>query len=289
MQRRELLKGFVFAGAAIATWRGSFAKAEPALDGTDSRLAALEREHGGRLGVAVLDTGSGKRATYRDDERFLMCSTFKLLLAAAVLQRVDAGREQLDRRVVFGKDVLLDYAPVTSRHVGPPGMTVAELCAAAITLSDNTAANLLIGSVGGPAAVTGFARSLGDLHTVLDRMEPELNPYDTTTPQAMLGDMQQLLLGDVLSQASRERLTHWLLDCRTGLQSLRAGLPNGWRVGDKTGQWDGNGAGANNDIAIIWPSERKPLLVTAYYMNHTTNPSTRKAVLADVGRVVASL
>ncbi|MBU6477920.1 MAG: class A beta-lactamase [Xanthomonadaceae bacterium] len=289
MRRRDVLKGLALGGAAIATGRLAPAAAKPALDGVRAQLAMLERRHGGRLGVAILDTGSGRREGYRDDERFLMCSTFKLLLAAAVLKRVDQGNEQLDRRIVFGRNVLLDYAPVTRQHVGPPGMTVAQLCEAAITLSDNTAANLLITRVGGPAAVTGFARSLGDPHTVLDRMEPELNPRDTTTPDSMLGDMQKLLLGDVLSQPSRERLTHWLLNCRTGLQSLRAGIPNGWRVGDKTGQWDGNGAGANNDIAIVWPPNRKPILVAAYYMNHTTDPSTRKALLAEVGRLVATL
>lgn len=289
MNRRELLKGFVVGGAAIALQRKAFASTKPAPDGVAAQLAMLERKHGGRLGVAMLDTGSGKGAGHRADERFLMCSTFKLLLAAAVLKRVDEGRERLDRRIVFGKDVVLDWAPVTGKHVGRPGMTVAELCEAAITLSDNTAANLLITRIGGPGVVTAFARSLGDPHTVLDRMEPELNPRDTTTPNAMLGDMQKLLLGDVLSQASRGQLTHWLLNCRTGLQSLRAGLPNGWRVGDKTGQWDGNGTGTNNDVAIVWPPGRKPLLVAAYYMTDTTDVAARKAVLAEVGRIAASL
>ena len=289
MNRRELLKGIALGSVLMAAGRMRPGAAKPALDNAGARLAMLERKHGGRLGVAMLDTGSGKRVGHRADERFLMCSTFKLLLVAAVLKRVDQGHEALDRRIVFGKDVLLDYAPVTKRHAGSPGMTIAELCEAAITLSDNTAANLLIARVGGPAAVTGFARSLGDLHTVLDRMEPELNPRDTTTPNAMLGDMQKLLLDDVLLPASRERLTRWLVDCQTGLQSLRAGMPNGWRVGDKTGQWDGNGTGANNDIAIVWPPGRKPLLVAAYCMTHATNVAARKAVLAEVGRIAATL
>ena len=289
MNRRELLKGFVLGSALVATGRMGLAGAKPALEDAGARLAMLERKHGGRLGVAMLDTGSGKGAGHRADVPFLMCSTFKLLLVAAVLKRVDRGEEKLDRRIVYGKDVLLDWAPVTSKHVGPPGLTIAELCGAAITLSDNTAANLLITRVGGPAAVTEFARSLGDLHTVLDRMEPELNPRDTTTPNSMLGDMQKLLLGDVLSRASRGQLTQWLLDCQTGLQSLRAGVPNGWRVGDKTGQWDGNGTGANNDIAVIWPPGRKPLLVAAYYMTRTTDVAARKAVLAEVGRIAATL
>lgn len=286
MNRRSLLKSVGIGAMALAVAPRLHAVQSA---GAGTRFASLEREHGGRLGVAILDTGSGYRVAHRGDERFLICSTFKLLLAAAVLWRVDHGGERLDRRIVFGKGALLEYAPATQQHVGPPGMTIAELCAAAIKLSDNTAANLLLKEVGGPQAVTAYARSLGDKFTLLDRIEPALNPCDTTTPKSMLGDMQQLLLGNRLSQSSRELLIRWLVACQTGLQSLRAGLPDGWRVGDKTGQWDGNGAGANNDIAIIWPPGRKPLLVTAYYMNHTTDPSTRKAVLADIGRIVASM
>lgn len=289
MRRREVLKDLALGGAAIVAARLAPAIAAPASKGAEAKLALLERRHGGRLGVAVLDTGSGRRVAHRADERFLMCSTFKLLLVSAVLARVDAGKERLDRRIVFGKDVLLDYAPTTKQHVGPPGMTVAQLCEAAITLSDNTAANLLITSLGGPSAVTRYARSLGDRFTLLDRFEPELNPRDNTTPLSMLADMRQLLLDDRLSRSSRELLTGWLVGCRTGLQTLRAGMPKDWRIGDKTGQWDGNGTGANNDIAIIWPPNRKPILVTAYYMNNTADPSTRKTVLAEVGRIVASI
>ena len=289
MRRRDVLKGMTLGGAAIAMARMAPGLAKPALDGVGAKLATLERRYDGRLGVAILDTGSGRREGHRDDERFLMCSTFKLLLAAAVLQRVDRGDEKPDRRIVFGKDALLDYAPTAKQHVGPPGMTIAALCEAAVTWSDNTAANLLLKEIGGPQAVTAFARSLGDRATVLDRYEPALNPVDTTTPKSMLGNMQQLLLGDRLSQSSRESLIDWMVACQTGLQSLRAGMPGDWRVGDKTGQWDGDGTGANNDIAIVWPPQRKPILVSAYYMNHTVEPSARKAVLAEVGRIVASM
>lgn len=289
MQRRELLKGFVLGGAVFAAWRGSFAAAKPAPDGPGARLAALERKHGGRLGVAIFDTDSGKGVTHRADERFLMCSTFKLLLAATVLARVDAGKEKLGRRIVFGKDALLDYAPVTSKHVGPPGMTIAALCEAAVTLSDNTAANLLLTEIGGPAAVTRHVRSLGDPVTRLDRTEPTLNRWDgdkdTTTPAWMLRDMQSLLLGKALSDSSREQLADWLLHSQTGADSLRAGLPVGWREGDKTG----SGNTANNDIAIVWPPGRKPLLVTAYYDNPRIDAAARKVLLAEVGRIVAAL
>jgi beta-lactamase class A len=289
MRRRDMLKGIALGGAAIAMARMAPASAKPALDGAGAKLARLERQHGGRLGVAILDTDSGRREGYRDDERFLMCSTFKLLLAAAVLERVDRGEDKLDRHIVFGKDALLDYAPAAKQHVGPPGMTIEALCEAAVTWSDNTAANLLLKGIGGPQAVTVYARSLGDRSTLLDRYEPALNPVDTTTPKSMLDDMQQLLLGNRLSESSRGLLIRWMVACQTGLQSLRAGMPKDWRIGDKTGQWDGDGTGANNDIAIVWPPGRKPILVTAYYMNHTTDPSTRKAVLAQVGRIVAAL
>ena len=257
----------------------------------EDRLAALERQRGGRLGVAVLDTGNGKRLAHRAGERFLMCSTFKWLAAAAVLARVDRGVERLDRRIAFGKDVVLSYAPVTSLHTGGQGMTVAELCQAAITVSDNTAANLLLSSLGGPSAVTAFARSLGDQTTRLDRTEPELNVgapgdvRDTTTPEAMLGDLQKVLLGDVLAKDSRGQLEAWLRATTTGNDTLRAGMPASWVVGDKTGS---GSHGERNDVAIVWPPQRKPLLIAAYYVNPSIDDTGRNSVLAEVGRIAAA-
>lgn len=290
MNRRDLLKTALM-GASMLALGPAFARTVEVSDAI-TRLAALERRHGGRLGVAIRDSGSGRRITHRGDERFLMCSTFKLLVVAAVLARVDRGAEQLDRRIVFGQDVLLAYAPVTRRRVGAPGMRVDELCHAAITLSDNTAANLLLASLGGPVALTGFARSLGDPVTRLDRIEPDLNLdsagdlRDTTTPKAMLDTMQRLLLGHVLSPASRAQLLEWLRGCATGNTQLRAGVPADWIVGDKTG----SGAhGEANDVAILWPPQRKPLLVTAYYTGLHADADGRHAVLAEVGRIAASI
>ena len=289
MQRRDLLKGFVLGGAFIALGRAGIASAARLPADVAARLAAVERRYGGRLGVAILDTGSGERVSHRGEERFLMCSTFKLLLVSAILARADRGEEKLDRHIVYDQAMVLDWAPVTRKHVGPPGMTIEQLCVAAITLSDNTAANLLLEQVGGPAAVTRWARDLGDTVTRLDRNEPSLNrpdgDKDTTAPDATLADMRKLLLGDVLTQRSRGRLIHWLLACRTGADSLRAGLPPDWQEGDKTG----SGRTANNDIAILWPPLRKPLLVTAYYENAHADVSAREAVLAEVGRIVAAM
>lgn len=291
MNRRNLLKGALI-GASALVLRPTFSLAAGSQDAAQARLIALERRHGGRLGVAILDTGNGRRIAHRADERFLMCSTFKLLAVATLLARVDRGAERLDRRIAFGKDAVLAYAPVTSHRVGAPGMTVAELCEAAITVSDNTAANLLLASMGGPAAVTAYARSLGDPVTRLDRIEPELNiaspgdVRDTTTPSAMLADLQVLLLGDALSHASRGQLLEWLRATSTGTEQLRAGLPAGWQAGDKTGS---GAQHETNDIAIIWPPQRKPLLVTAYYAGSSADTDERHAVLAAVGRIAASI
>ena len=296
MHRRNLLKGALLGATCFAVRPAlTLAAGADANAGTGraaARLVALERRYGGRLGVAILDTGSGRQATHRGDERFLMCSTAKLLAVAAVLARVDHGAQRLDRRIVFGREALLSYAPVTRQHVGAPGMSVAELCQAAIEVSDNTALNLLLTSLGGPATVTAFARQLGDEVTRLDRFEPDLNlgapgdVRDTTTPSAMLATMRKLLLGDVLAEASRKHLLDWLRACITGTDKLRAGLPAGWTAGDKTGS---GSHGESNDVAICFPPQREPLLVTAYYAAPDAEPSTRSAVLAEVGRIAASI
>jgi beta-lactamase class A len=288
MDRRSVLKGITVGAVALGV-RPSLSLAETKTG--HAAWAALERQYGGRLGVATLDTASGQRGGHRADERFLMCSTFKMLLAAAVLWRVDHGKEQLDRRLVFGKEALLDYAPVASQHVGPPGMTLAELCEAAVSLSDNTAANVLLAHLGGPSVVTAFARQLGDAMTRLDHIEPALNVpspdhvSDTTTPNAMLANLQKLMLGDILSEASRKRLTTWMLGTITGKNLLRAGLPADWRVGDKTGRYDTQ----TNDVAIIWPTGRKPLLVAVYYENPAKDADARATVLAAAGRIIGTM
>jgi beta-lactamase class A len=266
----------------------------PALaDDASSALADLERRVGGRLGVAALDTASGREVGHRGEERFPLCSTFKFLAAALVLARADRGLERLDRRVIYSDKDLVTYSPVTKDHVGPGGLSMAEICEAAVTLSDNTAGNLMLASFGGPPGLTAYARTLGDVLTRLDRIETELNeatpgdPRDTTTPNAMLGDMQRLLVGDALSVDSRRQLAGWLLASKTGAKRVRAGLPSDWRVGDKTAS--GNN-GTANDIAIAWPPGRAPILVAVYFTGSTISDEARNAVIADAGRIaVASL
>ena len=253
-------------------------------------LRDIQKKSGGRLGCAVLDTSTGRRAGIRLNERFPMCSTFKVASTAFVLHRVDQGIERLDRRIVFSRKDLLSYAPISEKHVGPPGMTVAEICQAAMTWSDNTAANLLLDSFGGPKALTAFLRSIGDPVTRLDRTEPALNeatpgdPRDSTTPAAMLEDLHRFVLGNTLGVSSRSMLANWMVANTTGGTSLRAGMPGDWKIGDKTGS---GGYGSTNDMAVIWTPHRAPVLVTAYLTECSLPSKQRYAILADVGRAVA--
>ena len=253
----------------------------------DVRFREIERTSRGRLGVQIVDTATGAEYGHRADERFLMCSTFKLLASALVLHRADRGLEKLDRRIVFGKEALVPHSPVTEQHLGGAGMTLAELCEATMTTSDNAAANLILASYGGPAAVTAFVRTLGDRTTRLDRYEPHLNRWDderdTTSPSAMLASLGKVALGDALAPPSRELLVRWLRANTTGDTRLKAGLPAGWAIGDKTGAGDGT----TNDIGIVWPpAGRAPLLVTAYLTRSSASFEARNAALAQVGRLL---
>ena len=281
----------VLAGLAAAVLAPS-ARAEDSTAAAEARIAAIEKSAGGRLGVAVIDSGgAGRRIAHRADERFPMCSTFKVLAAGAALKRVDAGAERLDRALAYGPADLLEYAPISKAHVGAGAMSLAEACAAAIQWSDNTAANLVLGAVGGPSGVTAFARTLGDPVTRLDRNEPTLNSAipgderDTTSPMAMARDLQALLLGDVLSAASRKQLEAWMIGDKVGDQRLRAGLPANWGIGDKTGTGD---HGVANTIAILRPPGRAPLLASVYYAESDAPIEARNAVHRDVALAIVA-
>lgn len=289
MTRRKFMIG---AGAAalffpLATARGA---SQPAAQADFAEtLAMIETEAGGRLGVAALDLTSNRRLAYRPGELFPLCSTFKLLAAAAVLARVDLGRERLARAIPIEAARLLPNSPTTGKHAGGH-LTLAELCEAAITLSDNLAGNLLLEAVDGPAGLTRYLRSIGDRVSRLDRWETELNeslpgdPRDTTSPAAMLADLQALLVGDVLSPSSRSQLITWLLANKTGGTRLRAGLPAAWQVGDKTGAGE---RGSTNDVGIVFPPGRAPLLIAAYLTATSAPVDRRNAALAAAARAVA--
>jgi beta-lactamase class A len=293
ISRRSLIGGSLLAIPALYSLTSLAADADSSSSPSiEQQLAELERRHGGRLGVAILDTGSQQLINYRGDERFALCSTFKALLAAFVLVRVDRDQEDLSRLIVYGKEQLVPYSPITEKHTGEGGLSVGSICEAAVTLSDNTAANLLLDSIGGPQALTAWLRSMGDEVTRLDRREPELNenragdPQDTTTPVAMLHSLRTLMFGNVLSPASRDQLIAWLVSNKTGDQKLRAGLPKGWRVGDKTGSGSNN---ASNDVAVIWRPKRKPVIVTVYYTHSKASTEQANALIAEVGRLVGMI
>jgi len=275
-----------FGTAGLCLAGSTFARASDA-----SPFADIEAGLGGRVGVMALDTGDGFEMSYRADERFAMCSTFKWLLAAFVLSRVDRHEIALDEPLSYGPEDLLDYAPVAKAHVDTGSLTVEALCRAAVSISDNTAANLLLERVGGPVELTAFLRRSGDAVTRLDRNEPDLNTNipgderDTTSPRAMVGTMNRFLLGDLLSARSRDRLIRWLKETSTGLDRLRAGLPAGWLAGDKTGTGVN---GAANDVAIVWPPDRKPILIASYLSESEATSEARNAAHAEIAATIAT-
>ena len=253
-------------------------------------LETYERESGGRIGVYAENFATGKKLGWRADERFVMCSTFKASLAACVLARVDRGEEQLAAMIPYGKADLLDYAPVAKQNLSAGAMSVTEMCKAIVELSDNTCANLLLARIGGPATLTAFWRSLGDTTSRLDHNEPELNrsrpgdPHDTTTPAAMAGNLRRLIVGEALTPGSRTLLTDWMVNCKTGANRLRGGLPAGWKIGDKTGS---NGKDAAGDIGVAWPKPDTPILITTYVQGGAPTATQIEAAFARVGRMVA--
>lgn len=269
-------------------------------DGAAAQLAALERASGGRLGVHALDTGSGASLGWRQDERFALCSTFKLLLAGLVLREVEAGRIDGAAPIAFSAADLVPHAPVVQAALdaGTTSMTALELARAAQVTSDNVAANLLIDRLGGPAAITAALRALGDPTTRLDRREPALNLVppgelrDTTTPEAIARTTAALVAGEVLSPAGRETLAQWLVDTGTGLRRLRAGFPAHWRAGDKTGTGIAPVmANKHNDVAVAWPLGRAAIVVACYFEADGHHPQARAvddAVLAQVGAIAAA-
>lgn len=266
--------------------------AAPARLDLGAAVAAAEKATGGRVGLAVHDTATGRRFSHRGTERFPMASTFKSLLVAAVLARVDAAKERLDRAVPVRQADILPVSPVSKRHVGGTA-TVAELCEGTIIYSDNTAANLLLPSVGGPAGLTAWLRSIGDTVTRLDRMEPMMSeaipgdPRDTSSPDAFAASFERVLLGTVLTPASRQQLTRWLIANTTGDTRLRAGLPKGWTVGDKTGTGSN---GSVNDIAIVWPQRaaKGPLIIASFIKGGTADSNVLYAAHAGLARAIAA-
>ncbi|MGD9799220.1 MAG: class A beta-lactamase [Parvularculaceae bacterium] len=257
----------------------------------DTELASIESRLEGRVGVAAFDVSTGRTISHRADERFAMCSTFKWALAALLLREQEAGRLSIHRPLPIREDDLVPYAPVVEKRVASGSMTIAELCAAATGLSDNAAANILLRLIGGPEGFTASLRALGDQTTRLDRWETDLNenapgdPRDTTTPSAMIALLRTFFIGDALNAASKERLAAWMIASKTGADRLRAGLPQGWTVGDKTGT---SGNGAYNDVAFAVPDGRAPIFIACYVNAPSASGADANAAHAAVARRIAA-
>lgn len=263
-------------------------------DGNNSLITAVEQiadELGARVGFAAYDLESDQRWEYQANQRFAMSSTFKTLACAALLHRVDKGEERIDRKVIFSESDLVTYSPITEKFAGRQAMTLSELCGAALTMSDNTAANLILRVLGGPRAITKFAKVLGDDITRLDRWETELNEAtpgdqrDTTTPIVMVKNLQKLLLGDALSVESRDQLRDWLEGNQVADGLFRAAVPDDWIVADRTGA---GGFGSRSITAVIWPPERQPIIVALYLTETKASFSERNDAIVEIGEAIVA-
>lgn len=288
--RRYSLLLAAFTITSVGTFIPVATAAQYNLTSMQKKLADLETPTGGRIGVSAINTTTNMRIQYRADERFPFCSTSKVMVVAAILKKSMADPALLQQKIRYTKnDVNLSgYATITKNHI-VDGMTINELCAAAITYSDNTAMNLLLKQLGGPEVVTAFARSIGNNKFRLDRLEPKLNSAipgdlrDTATPAAMENSLYQLALGDVLALPQRKQLQVWLQNNTTGDKKIRAGVPQGWLVGDKTGAGE---YGTTNDIGIIWPPKYAPIVVAVYFTQNKKDAAHRDDIIASVTRIV---
>ncbi|MFC5829245.1 class A beta-lactamase [Nonomuraea insulae] len=288
-----------WAGLAISLLAGgtlTAAPAEAALTGeaqVKKELRALEASFQGRIGAYAIDTGTGKTVAYRSGERFPLLSTFKAMACGAALHKARTSEPGLmDKLVKWTAAEVKPNSPTTEKHV-KDGLTVAKLCEAAITQSDNTAGNMVLKQIGGPAGLTRYFRSLKDPVSRLDRWETELNDWtakdrrDTTTPAAIARDLRLLTSGRALGAKDRERLNGWLIATTTGDARIRAGLPKTWKIGDKTGT---NGdIGAGNDIAIAWPSGKSgaPIILAVYTNRTGATPPADDKVIAQTATILA--
>ncbi|MFT4076044.1 MAG: class A beta-lactamase [Asticcacaulis sp.] len=287
-------RSLILSGGAALALAGCSEKVTQAL-GFAQRMVEIQKRHGGRIGVSALTGTASANAeangnlSLQSTERFAMCSTFKWVLATAILQQVDQGKLKLSDPIKYGKKDLLEYAPTTTANLARGQMTIGELCSAAVSLSDNTAANLLLPLIGGPAGLTAFVRGLGDAVTRLDRNEPSLNSnidgdvQDTTTPEAMSNLLRTVFTGTVLKADSLQLLKGWMVATSTGNPRIRAGVPKGAVVADKTG----TGAnGATNDVAVVWLPNKPPVFLSIYTSGGTLDIDSRYAVIADITRLV---
>ncbi|MCD2350831.1 class A beta-lactamase [Pseudosulfitobacter pseudonitzschiae] len=290
MQTRNSTLSRTVAGIVLGVSMAAASFAQTPVGELEQTVDRIEARLGGRIGIALVDTGSDFTWANRPDEQFLMNSTVKVPLCGALLARVDAGTLSLTDELPVTEGDIVTYAPVTEQHVGQ-SMNMAALCLAAIDMSDNTAANLLIEHLGGPQAITQFFRSTGDIESRLDRFEPELNtftpgdPRDTTTPVASADTVRNLLLGDVLSKNSRKQLADWMRHGGVTAKLLRAGAPADWQIYDKSG----SGSHTRNLVAMVIPDGRAPWIVSIFISDIDADFETRNAALQDISRAIRAV
>lgn len=280
----------VAAGIALGLSLGAALSAETPQATLEKTVAGIEQRLDARVGITLVDTGSGETWSHRPDERFAMNSTVKVPICALVLQQHDEGRLSLTEPLPVRESDLLSYAPVTSEHVGDD-MSVSELCLAALDMSDNTAANLVLDRVGGPRSVTDLFRQAGDPFSRLNRREPDLNdvapgdPRDTTTPAAMAATLRELLLGETLTPSSRDQLAAWMSHGGVTQDLIRSHAPAGSEVYDKSG----SGAQTRNIVALVAPSDGAPWIATIFISEADTDFTTRDAALKELSAAVMAV
>lgn len=288
MRTKAVAVARIALGCAIAS---SFSPPVRALD-TARLVAVVQAEESAlqaRVGMAVFDADTGTTWHYRGDERFALNSTHKTFSCAALLAKVDGSSLSLDQRVSISKEMLVAYSPMTEKALAPRTMSFAEICHAAVSHSDNTAANVVFDAIGGADGFNAFMRSIGDAHTRLDRKEPDLNEAapgderDTTTPNAIVRSLRKILLGDRLSASSRAALTQWMLNDQVAAALLRSALPSDWRIADKTGA---GGHGSRSIIAVIWPPSKPPVVVGIYITQTGASMEARDRAIARIGEAL---
>jgi len=293
-KQRVILRGLALIVAMSLNSAGvaCYASAQSTqLDNVQQQFATLEASSGGRLGVAAIDTATHREIQYRGDQRFPMGCTSKVMGVAAILKKSMTDSQYLQQNVKYQKKDLVNWTPITEKFLAQ-GMTVEALCGAAISYSDNTAMNLLTAKLGGPQGINRFARSIGDSSFKLDHWWPDeangnlFNLQDSSTPNAMARSLQKIALGDVLALPQREKLLTWLKNNTTGNARIRAGVPKEWVVGDKTGS--GYEYGTANDIALIWPPNRAPIIVAIFYSSTKKDAPKRNDVIASATRILVN-
>lgn len=286
--RRSLLI-FVNSIFLVITCMPSFASTQGVQSTSlQKKLLDLETASGGRIGIFAINTANNTRVQYRAEEIFPIQSTFKMMGVSAILKLSMTKKHLLQQKINYNEQDLVSWSPITKKHL-LEGMTISELCAAAIMYSDNTATNLLVKKLGGPQAVTAFARSIDDNKFRLDNWEPELNSgpddlHDTSTPAAMEKSLQKLALGKILAPSQREQLVMWMKKNTTGDTRIRAGVPKGWIVADKTGT--GTEYGITNDIGLIWPPKCAPIVLSIYFIQNKKDATPRNDVIASATRIL---